>query len=1107
MWLMRHANLPGLPPGCRAGLISILPLFLFAVVLLQPGCGGGNSASIQPPPPPPSDFAISVTPASVSLAQGTTSQPLIVSISGMNGFSGNVQVSLGGVPAGVSTNPAGPFSVETGGSRPVVLGVSAATAIGTFALNVQGSSGNLSHGAALGLTVQPGVQLTPPLRTGFVRIDSTPISDSSVGEPAHRRIVYDAVRNRIFVANRLMNRVDVFSTDQELIARIPVAEPTSIDFSADGTKIWVGSAVEQAVSIDPMDLQAAAVTVTGIVTPLTRFSLPQEIVPLSNGTILVNLRQAGTQNSKLARWNPASNSFTELTSAGLGAPGPMARSGDHTKMLVAANNSTGGLFLYEAQSNSFTRTAQFSGSLPTLVAANGDGSRFAVCLVSGSSAQVGLMDGTLAPLMFRSATTVWGLVFSIDGRFLYISENTGDPAVVTILDARTGQFIGQVPDVQLNGARSQIQDTDETARIFGISNRGVSFLDAASPHQFGPPYATFTGAPVAMPAEGNSTGGTATVLSGQNFVPGTQVFFGGQAASGVSVTSPAQIAVTTPPVSKTGAVNVSAFSPNGWMAFAPEAFSYGPQVVRLLTNMGTPRGGSTVEVIGYGFGSVPSQLSVLVGGQAAVVTSIADTAATLRALGLPADYPFPIELLTIQTPPGTVGAADLAISSASGTTSVPGAFQYLKDAQVFSHAGLYRFILYDQRRQRVYLSNIDHVDVFDLNAGRFLAPLNPPGGAPPCPGGPPPNAELRGLALTPDGSRLVVADFGAQMVYLMDPDVPGTGVCVSVGGVPGFLNSGPARVAATSVGNVFVAMAAETSGGCSQCLGVLDPVAKKIQLPPQPEVSQLTGTPIVQSANGGRSVFLVFGGAPGGPVAVWEAATDHFQNELGNSSASDLAVADDGNIFVTGKNQTNGLPAPKMWGQDLHLAARGLYQEVERLPAMTGVPGETMHPSGGLLYQPFLAAQPGVATTRGGVDIFDVRRGTVRKRVFFSEALKTERDALHGSFLTVDETGKRIFALTESGLSILELGAAPISIGSVQPRSVAVAGGAALTIRGSGFQSGTKVSINGNQIASTFVDANTLRVTTPLLTAGPKRITVTNPDGDNATFDAAFTAN
>src|SRR5207244_13378845 len=132
--------------------------------------------------------------------------------------------------------------------------------------------------------------------------------------------------------------------------------------------------------------------------------------------------------------------------------------------------------------------------------------------------------------------------------------------------------------------------------------------------------------------------------------------------------------------------------------------------------------------------------------------------------------------------------------------------------QSYSKPALCKFLLYVQKRQLIYLTNIDHVDVFDLQQNIFLAPLQPPGG-------PPPTAGLRGLALTPDSGQLVVADFGAQSVYLLDP-VLGTGTTVAVGGVPGFTNSGPARVAATSTQAVFVGLSGGggSRGAWSNCL-------------------------------------------------------------------------------------------------------------------------------------------------------------------------------------------------------------------------------------------------------------------------------------------------
>jgi hypothetical protein len=68
-------------------------------------------------------------------------------------------------------------------------------------------------------------------------------------------------------------------------------------------------------------------------------------------------------------------------------------------------------------------------------------------------------------------------------------------------------------------------------------------------------------------------------------------------------------------------------------------------------------------------------------------------------------------------------------------------------------------------------------------------------------------------------------------------------------------------------------------------------------------------------------------------------------------------------------------------------------------------------------------------------------------------------------------------------------------------------GGATLTVRGSGFQNGTTVSIGEKAATVTFKDTNTLSVIAPALTAGPQRITISNPDGEMVSLDAAFTAN
>ena len=475
----------------------------------------------------------------------------------------------------------------------------------------------------------------------------------------------------------------------------------------------------------------------------------------------------------------------------------------------------------------------------------------------------------------------------------------------------------------------------------------------------------------------------------------------------MSVASANQIISTAPPNAASGPVNVTAYFPDGWLALAPDAFSYGPQVLQILPNAGAPAGGDTVQVYGYGFGSDPTKVTVTIGGEAASVQKAVNVTSIAPSLGLDATYPFSLECITLQTPAGTAGKADVVITSPAGSVTASKAFQYLQSETFYAKPSFDKFILYDQSRQWLYLSDIDHLDVFDLAAGAFhAAGLEPPGG-------PPPTAELRGLALTPDGTQLVAADFGAQNIYLLDPD-NGSGTSVPVGGVPGFANSGPSRVAATSTQNVFVGLSAEssTSGGCTSCLGQLNLTASPpvIQAASQPEISSLTGAPLLQSNGTGDQVFVAFADAPGGPLALWNSSSpNQFSTFTANDSAVDIGAAADGTMFALQANGTT-----EIRGVDLSLASVPANPEILQIPGRVQVPGVTLHPSGALIYQPFLTGPAGNAGVKGGVDILDAHSGLLRLRILLPQQLMTDVDGLHGSFFAIDENGQRLFAITST---------------------------------------------------------------------------------------------
>jgi IPT/TIG domain len=120
--------------------------------------------------------------------------------------------------------------------------------------------------------------------------------------------------------------------------------------------------------------------------------------------------------------------------------------------------------------------------------------------------------------------------------------------------------------------------------------------------------------------------------------------------------------------------------------------------------------------------------------------------------------------------------------------------------------------------------------------------------------------------------------------------------------------------------------------------------------------------------------------------------------------------------------------------------------------------------------------------------------------------LNTDVDGLHGQFLTIDENGQRLFALTTNGLSIVQLSRVPLGIGALNPASGSAAGGTTVTLRGSGFQSGITASFGGKSVVVTFTDVNALTISTPQVSSGPQQLVLTNPDGESVSLDAAFLA-
>jgi hypothetical protein len=176
------------------------------------------------------------------------------------------------------------------------------------------------------------------------------------------------------------------------------------------------------------------------------------------------------------------------------------------------------------------------------------------------------------------------------------------------------------------------------------------------------------------PGFGPITGGTAVVITGTGFQPGSQVFFGGVAAAVSGIPTATSITVITP-VLPVGPADVKIVNPDGQQVIAAGAFVaqatpvLPPPVVSSITPATAPAaGGTTITLSGTGFQATSK---VFIGGIAASLASL--PSATSISVFVPA-LPVGVVDVKIVNADGQFSLLPGALTITSGTTPpVPGA--------------------------------------------------------------------------------------------------------------------------------------------------------------------------------------------------------------------------------------------------------------------------------------------------------------------------------------------------------------------------------------------------------------------------------------------------
>ena len=924
-------------------------------------------------------------------------------------------------------------------------------ATGTFLADVTQSPGSL-----------------PNSRTDFTPTAGTPIA-----------AVYDAVHDLIFSSNPAWNRVDVISNGtHKLIKSIPIIDPRGLDITQDSSRVWVSTDTTRIYSLNTTTLAATLYTLPGVITSgdTANSNNHDRLLALADGTVFLYFNE--DSNAQLAGvWDPVANTYTNLP---FGIP---SRSGDGT--LVYARAAGAGLTIYSTVSKTVTNVSGVDPGTP-LVAVNKDGTRIlgwldTLKMYDQNLNLIGTVPGTLGTS--TGYLLGGGAVFSPDQSKIYEVGYYDGLNVVLTIDATTLQVLGVAPAAFTDPVGSSGEAgtatpiaVDANGMVIGIQNYGISFDDSAFVQNYATNQPGFNGsseylATYAGPLSGETNSGLYVVS------PLTPDVWFGQTRGSVSG-GQQQLSITSPPSAVPGPVNIKLIYPDGTQGYYPQLFSYSTYPQYAVFSGSSPQGGAPSAVVGYGMPQSSAGGTLTVGNNAGTITTTAGQYPPLSG------EPYPSTILNYNFPAGSNGFADLQIQTPIGTGSLPKSIYYAKSVTDYASPDTFTSVLLDQTRNQVYLTAGDHVDVFSTTSNRFVGPISPAATGP--------TRQFTGLALTPDGSQLLVTDMADGSLAVVNPDVPASTFAIPI--APEAVTTdncpvGPLYAAAASNHKAFVATGGLPQTNCSGTglLYIADLVAKTAARPPVEAQCDLgyytlpfTDAFSVSASSDGN--YLTIGGTGYNPACIYSVASATYA-PVSLPAGFGASISGDGNVLA-GWNSLADTTGRRIGdvAQPIPLYPATL------APGITGPPPalyrSPLNASGSLYY----VAYPHY------FEIVDVLHARLLMRFSLTETVQSAP-----SPMAIDSGGRYVYLITDKGLTVVDLGEAPLAIGHITPQLASV--GTQVTVRGSGFDSTLNATIGGQAAASSVSDQNTLTITVPAAASGAQDVVLSRGDGASYTLE------
>jgi hypothetical protein len=941
-------------------------------------CGGGSSGNGGSPPPPPTNpsFTVSLSPSSITLAQGGAGQPVQVSVAAQSGFAGTVSVTVTGLPSGVTASPSS-LSVTSGTPVSFTLSAAGTAPIAQQTITVKGTSGNLTADASLQLTIN-GAPISDPFHlVGGIIVHG----------------FYDESRQLLFVTNPGLNELDVLSgQDLSIEARVPVPQPWGIDQMADGNTLVIGTEAQEILTVNEDTLAVTQYPFSAIGNSFFALFFPN-VIAMANGKVFMIGQEEGIDSSDILdggqyvyEWDANTNTFSLAVGASDGQSeiDSLSRSADHSWAVFCDTSNQ--FYLYSAASDSFS-TASLSAVNPPEdefgvrgYAINSNGTEIAVA----SATQVTFLNQSLSvlattpiPGSFQTART--SVQFSQDGSTLYLQYDL--PIVIQEFSASSYSPLGYLSGVvEPENNEERLLTTDSAGRGFvGIAG-GVRVVNLNTPVTI-PVNANgnFTLPNCLLPASTLPLNSSAEVEFGES-APGINIYVGGRPAPLLSGGTGATIPASSTP----GPVDVECVDSSGDTSVIAQGVSYGLTPVGMSASLLPPTANPSVYLFGFGFVSSQSpeqssQPTVTVAGQPALSVTGANSF----------DNGTTFQYATVVVPKGNPGeTASLSVASSFGSGTLPSAATYNPTPTILPTTGILQ-LLFDTHRNLLYALKATQVDVLNPSTLKWQSPLAFPSSA---------TGSFNTMALSPDGSKLVIAG--------------------SAGSSPQLIVLDPDNVAAPSV--VTYSSTASVSGS------IAITSSNAVLMPGDPglvldlSTSTFTSLPyfggaVVRASADGSNIYSAELNTSNGLVASINPSTYAVQTQgFGELFWTDLAVSPDGTQFAA----INAPPdsagdSVGFFDSALHYLNSNAYPLVSP-PDDTGVIGATYSPGGKVLVMPL----------GDSIEFWNASSGTLLGRLMTPEELQVATYATIGPdapMLALDSAGQTIFVLSASGLTVLPL--------------------------------------------------------------------------------------